>query len=499
MSSPSINIVAAVLAACCAVLAIFSADVAAALSTWARSSAYSYCYLILPVSLYLIYSRRAELRRIEPVPSSLGGAMFAGCFGLWWIGSAASVTELRQFAVVGMLHAIVLCMLGRRFYRAVLFPMLYLFLMVPTATFLLGPLQTLTTVLSADLLRAASIPVLGENHLIEVPHGLYEVAPGCAGLNFLLSTAALSSIYALLVFESLWKRFASVAAMLLLSMFVNAVRVFGIIWLAEATNRRIDIVDDHLVYGWGVYCVFILAVMLFGVRFRDAPALPAVIPGEDAGIRPRLSIMWFGAFVIAIVAWAIHTALAGMNPAFVDEPRVQIELPARIGEWLRTNSDAAFSPPALLHADGLSRVAYAKGARRTEILIAYYWRQRQGSKISDIIGALADGGNSVVENQTQESVPAGAPSQQVETLQTTQGKSHRLIWTYDWVGGRRTTNALFARLLGMGAAMGADGRSAMIIVSADDGDGEGRETLTDFFKDAPMIDRALASASLRSN
>jgi len=303
----SFGVAAAVLVACCAILAVFSRDVAATLATWSTSSAYSYCVLIAPISLYLIYSRRAELSAIEPELSLTGAGILLGCLGVWWLGMAASITELRQFAIVGMIQAAVLCLLGWRMYRRILFPMLYLFLMVPSATALLGPLQTLTTMISSFLLGLAGIPVLGENHLIEVPHGLYQVAPGCAGLNFLLSTLALSLIYAGLIFRSRTKRVVVVVVALLLSIATNAVRVFGIIWLAEATDRRIDIVDDHLLYGWGVYCVVMLAAMYVGFRFRDPPEQQSK-PAIEAKIRTRPARLWLAVLAIAISVGVVQAS-----------------------------------------------------------------------------------------------------------------------------------------------------------------------------------------------
>ncbi len=492
----SMTALAAALLASYAILTIFSPDVAAAFSIWNTSSAYSYCYLILPISLYLIYSRRAELRQIEPAPSLLGTAIFIGCLGVWWLGMAASITELRQFAIVGMLQAVVFTLWGWRLYRRILFPMLYLFLMVPTATLLLGPLQTVTTTLSSDLLRLTGIPVIGENHFIEVPHGLYEVAPGCAGLNFLLSTLALSSIYVVLVFRGGAKRFASVVAALLLSIATNAVRVFGIIWLAEATNRRIDIVDDHVLYGWGVYFVVMVGAMILGLRFRDPPAPSPSYGGEDFEFRSHIPKMLFGMLTLVLIAGGVRASYAAIAPNIVGDARIQIDLPLHMDAWVQTDAESTLPLSLPVHSDRLIRLSYGKANAHVEGLIAYDWRQREGYKIIDIAEVFGEGGKWLIESRERQIVMLGEAPIAVVALRIVQGDRHRLLWSYDWIGGRRTTRALSARLLGMGSAIDLDGRSAMIIFSAPDDDGHAGEILADFAAAAPPLERMLAGALL---
>jgi EpsI family protein len=454
--------------------------------------------LIAPISLYLIYARRAGLKRIDSAPSLSGFAILLGCLVMWWLGKAASISELRQFAIVGMIQAVVVCLLGWRFYRRILFPMLYLFLMVPTATALLGPLQTLTTSMSAHLLRLSGIPVLGENHLIEVPHGLYLVAPGCAGLNFLLSTLALSLVYVLVVYRRGAKRVAGVVVALLLSITTNAVRVFGIIWLAEATNRRIDIVDDHLLYGWGVYCVVMLAAMYIGLRFRESLSQqPAAV--VVAGTRSRPAKIWAAALAVAIVAGGAQISFAAIDPATIGNPSVRVEPPPNMSGWRQMGADAALPPSRHVLADASIGLTYIKDEEKVDVTIGYFWRQRDGHKITDIAADIAEDRDWAVEGATRQIASAGAEAITIEEISLTRHDQHRLVWTYDWIGGHRTADALTARLMGMRSAFGADGRSAMVVLSAADDDGRGRAILADFLANAPMLDRALADASLRGN
>ena len=101
------------------------------------------------------------------------------------------VAEGTHFAVVGMMQALLLTALGWRVYKALLFPLLYLWLLVPTAGFLLPPLQSITTVLAVEGIRLSGIPVFAEGIVVTVPTAVYVIVAGCAGLNFLLASLAM--------------------------------------------------------------------------------------------------------------------------------------------------------------------------------------------------------------------------------------------------------------------------------------------------------------------
>ncbi len=466
-----------------AVILLFWRDAMATAVMWRSSSSYGYCPLVPLISLALLNAGRAGWRLDGLLLSWPGGALFLFWLALWSVGQAASVNEIRQFALVGMVQASLLCLFGWRLIRQILFPLLYLFLMVPTATVLLAPLQSLTAALAGQLLRLSFIPVLIGRHLIEVPHGLYEVAPGCAGLNFLLSGLALSLVYGHVLYRGLAKRTACVVIALALAIGTNALRVFGIIWLAEATDRRIDIVNDHLVYGWVVYFFAMTAAMLAGLRFRDSA------PPVTVAFVPPAVILWprriIALLALLLVAGAVQAAMisATRPPLGIDE--VQLILPDHLGLWRKVAPQGEFPLPIAETADGISRIAYVKSGQRVEVAIAYYWRQRAGHKLDDPPGLLGTA-EVMIEGKLRH----------LAASRLEPGGHQDLLWSFDWVGGHRATTAWAARLWGAVAAFGGDGRSASVLLSVRDDDGAAEALLRDFCRQSEPLDAALASGTL---
>jgi len=271
-----------------ALVLLFWPTAAAAVHQWDSSSAYSYAYLIAPISLYVIWSERSRLAVVTPDATFWCAGICAAFVLAWLLADALDINEGRQIALIGMMQALFVGVLGWRVYRALLFPLLYLFLLVPTGEFLLGPLQGVAHAGSVWMLKASGIPTYAEGILIEVPAGLFEVAPGCAGLNFVLTALALSLLYGFMFYRGWRARALCVFVGLATAIIANIVRIYLIIALAQFTDRAVDITDDHLLWGWGFFAVIMLALMWFGLRFAK-PALPRPLPASGTFSAVRMA------------------------------------------------------------------------------------------------------------------------------------------------------------------------------------------------------------------
>jgi exosortase A len=296
--------------------ALYFSTVASAVELWNTSSAYNYGYLILPISLALIWADRRELARNLPAPTFWGAGIAAAFSAAWVPAELLDINEGRHIAFVGMIQGLALALVGWRIYRFLAFPLLYLFFLVPTGTFLLTPLQTVAHKANVVLLKASGVPVFAEDFLIQVPAGSFLVEPGCAGLNFFLVAFALSLLYGRLTYAGMKARVLCVLAALAISILANIIRIYLIIGLAQATDRRIDITADHLLYGWGFFGVVMLVAMWAGTKIKAEPArprtLPPIVGAPPAALRTG---MVTGAFVLAVAISPVWAATSAAKPA----------------------------------------------------------------------------------------------------------------------------------------------------------------------------------------
>lgn len=157
-------------------LALFWEAAAAAVQTWSTSSSYNHAFLILPVCVYLVWLRLPRLASLAPRPSYLGLALMVLAGIGWLLGDITGLMVIKQLALVGMIQALVLTVMGWRITVAVLFPLFYAFFAVPIGEFLVAPLQDFTAVFVVRALQMTGMPVFLDGIFISIPSGNFEVA-----------------------------------------------------------------------------------------------------------------------------------------------------------------------------------------------------------------------------------------------------------------------------------------------------------------------------------
>ncbi len=75
---------------------LFSGTAAMILQAWWEKDAHSYGFLIVPVSIYLLWRRRHVLARMAPEPTLWGLGIVAVAAFVWLLGNVAGVLVVEQ-------------------------------------------------------------------------------------------------------------------------------------------------------------------------------------------------------------------------------------------------------------------------------------------------------------------------------------------------------------------------------------------------------------------
>ena len=113
------------------VLAVFIDTARSIVEIWNSYETYTHGYIIVPISLWLIWQQRAELARAVPRPSLLGLVGLASAVFLWLLGNLSGAQVVMQYALAAAIPALVLALLGWSVVRLIVFPLLFLLLAVP--------------------------------------------------------------------------------------------------------------------------------------------------------------------------------------------------------------------------------------------------------------------------------------------------------------------------------------------------------------------------------
>jgi len=198
---------------------------------WGNDPNFSHGYIVPAFALYLLWCDRKKLRSIAPAPSWAGVAFVV--FGLLMLVLGVLGVELftERVSLLVLLAGLIVLFLGWQFFRAVLFPLAFLILMIPLPNLILQkvtfPLQLLASKLATFMLRAIGIAVNLQGNVINLSSMTLEVIEACSGIRSLLSLITLAIIYGYLLEKRIWVRVSLACSAVPIAVFANGFRIFG--------------------------------------------------------------------------------------------------------------------------------------------------------------------------------------------------------------------------------------------------------------------------------
>jgi len=274
-------------------MALFSAPMSLLVRSSLDNELYSHIILIPLVSIYLTYTRRKEIFQKNGTSIIHGGVLIVAGVALFLFGRIIRTDlEPNDFLSV-MTFAAVLCWIGGfiLFYglessRIALFPLLFLFFMVPVPGFLMDRiillLQICSTEVSYAIFKLTGVPIFREGFRFFLPGVTVEVAKQCGGIRSSL-VLFIVSILAGHLFLASWKRKVILSLWVLpITIVKNAIRIVTLTLLAVYVDPRIL---DSTLHRRGGIPFFLVALTLLGVVLwflrrsegRDAMTVPKTV------------------------------------------------------------------------------------------------------------------------------------------------------------------------------------------------------------------------------
>ncbi len=236
----------------------------------------SHIFFVPLISAYLVWGRRAQLAPIQVRSSARGLALLLLGLALYILGRLGQVQLLSNLALVISLIGLVWFNLGEEAARALRFPLLFLFFLVPVPDSLIKtvafPLQLFATRVSAAIMGLLSIPVLREGNMLYFANTQLEVAEACSGIRSMMAFLMLGSLFAYLVRGGAARRLLLVALAFPLAVAMNVLRVTGTGVLAYRYGSEVAQGFLHEFSGLLVFAAgFLVMAGLYLVLDRRAP------------------------------------------------------------------------------------------------------------------------------------------------------------------------------------------------------------------------------------
>ena len=182
-----------------------------------------------------------------------------GIFSLF-IGIIGAVHFITRVSLIIVLAGLILFILGKDFFRLLLFPLAFLVFMVPLPYLVYNaiafPLKLFAAKVATSALHFIEVPVLREGNIIILPNTTLEVADACSGIRSLISLIALGVVYAYFTQRALWKRVVLVVATIPIAIFTNASRLVIAGFLAHQFNPELA---EGFFHGFSGWLLFLMA------------------------------------------------------------------------------------------------------------------------------------------------------------------------------------------------------------------------------------------------
>ena len=411
-------------------------------SIWYGSGTYSYGFVVAPISAFLVWRRRRQLKDLYPTTSFTGVAFLLLFGGIWVGGNVADVQVVQQFAFVGLIGALVWTFLGTQAVRVLKFALLFLFFAVPAGESLVEPLQQFTAAFTVNALRCSGIPAVQDGFVLSTPSGDWKIAAACSGIRYLTSSIVVGVLFAGIAFRSWKRRIAFILASVLVPILANAMRAYLIVVLAYLSNNRIAAGVDHVIYGWVFFSLVTAMLIALALGWRE-PEIPQAQTAQTA-IDPPLApisatrLLWCMAVAILIVASASSTAdfLWSRTP-----PNQQVaRLWSGPAGWLATADPDHDWAPKFETIESETSETFTNGSREVSLYIASYPMKRRGVELVNAANVVAPGEWYLLTGNYREATIASESVRVAQYLLAHGGGQRRIVWMWYLTGDKLTAS-----------------------------------------------------------
>jgi len=229
---------------------------------WWIDPNFSHGFFVPLFSGFVVWQKRLQLASIPRVPSSWGLAVILVAVFTLVLGVFGAELFFSRVSLLMLIGGLVIFFLGWQMLRAILFPLLFLILMIPIPAIIL---QILASKLAAWSLPLCGVPVLREGNIINLPAMPLEVADACSGIRSLLSLTTLAVMYGFLLETRIWLRITIALASIPIAVAANGFRIFGTGLLVQYWDPEKAEGFFHQFSGWLIFVVSLL--LLFALHW----------------------------------------------------------------------------------------------------------------------------------------------------------------------------------------------------------------------------------------
>ena len=245
-------------------LLVFGPTMPPLIRDWLSFDTFSHGLLVPFISAYMVWRKRDALVASKVCFSAWGLSLIVPAVLLGILGKAIGDAFTERVGLVLCFSGLIWLVFGSEVFKRLIFPLGYLFLMIPFPYLVVKEvayqLRILNAVMAAPALRVLGVPVFRDAYYLHLPDVTLEVADLCSGISSVFALLALGAAYAYFIpLRPAWK------ALVILSTFPFAtlINLLRIILTAALAYYIGPVVLGVLIHQATGTVTFFIALFLF--------------------------------------------------------------------------------------------------------------------------------------------------------------------------------------------------------------------------------------------
>lgn len=455
--------------------------------------------VILAISLYMIWSKRQQIRQLLVRPNFISGiclTMF-GCL-LLILARVSSTLLLQYLSLIITLSGLVLLIWGTDHLKILWLPIVYLMFMFSLFSELLGYisiyLQDISTWIAYIILKLVRIPAVKSGEYIYLQDVTLEIARECNGINHIMALVGLSILLAYRSQNTFRKRALLIISAFFVGIFANGLRVAIIgIWIGynkgNFAHGPFNAFYIPFIFFFGMLVIIGLnKIMMEKDIGSDAKDKQYITVKTDHRITQSRIVL---SHIIAIILLLMTGGYLHFNksvPRYLEKPLSFF--PTVIGSW--TGKEASFTglPFNYFSADEeLKRIYTDNQGDEIKLYIGYFPHQDEERKI------VSYKFDFLQQNANKIQIPLGNNLIEIKSTEFAAKDTAETVYFFYDINGRILVNRYVAKLATIYDAIRNKRTNASIVVISfhhQSDDPKMKMHALEFIRDAfPLIQRYL--------
>jgi exosortase D (VPLPA-CTERM-specific) len=495
-----------------------------------EKEAFSYCWLIPPVVVFLIWLKRDELASIPSKPSWSGLWPIGLAIVFFWLGELGG--EYFTMYVSSWLILVGLCLLhmGWKKLKVIGFALFFILTMFPVPDFIntriMLQLRMISSKLGVAMIRAYGLPVARNGNIIDLGFTKLQVVDACSGLHSLISLIVLGLLLVYFFKDHIWKRAALLFSSVPLAIATNSMRIAMTAILYKYFGAEMAQGFFHKFSGLLIFAICIPVLLIEMKVLEKLPPFQLKTTSQSkegdtnaAGKNPGSDYMHYimaskrgrllqPVFIVAVILLGAMLAISHTVDFREKIPaKKNLEkFPLKIGEWI---ADRHLSM-AQKFIDTLDLSEYVimnyqnLDGKKINFYVAYYESQRKGESIHSPATCLPGSGWSFDQSGTVKvtKVPGVNGTMEVNQAVMQLGKNRQITYYWFPVRGRILHNAYQLKIYNFWDALTkqrTDGALVRLITPVYDGEtqNDAENRLQNFVREvAPVLEEYIPGKNL---